>query len=65
VQVQGVWAYAFSTLRLHELAILVAGKSQSEARALLLQQVGIMDAQFHPAGSLPNNVDEIIIRVKA
>ncbi len=63
VQVRGVWAYAFSAARLHQLAALVAGKSQSEARALLLQQVGIMDAQFRPAGNLPGNVDEIEMRV--
>ncbi|MEO7021912.1 MAG: serine/threonine-protein kinase [Ktedonobacteraceae bacterium] len=63
VQVRGVWAYAFSAARLHQLAMLVAGKSQSEARALLLQQVGIMDAQFRSTGNLPGNVDEIEMRV--
>lgn len=63
VQVSGTWAYYLSAARLHQLATLVAGKSQSEARALLLQQAGIMDAQFHPTGNLPDNVDEITMRV--
>ncbi|MGH2480971.1 MAG: hypothetical protein ACRDHW_15055, partial [Ktedonobacteraceae bacterium] len=63
VQARGAWAYAFSTSRLHQLATLIAGKSQAEARTLLLQQAGIMDAQFHPANNLPGNVDEIEMRV--
>lgn len=65
VQARGVWAYAFSPPRLRQLASLIAGKSQAEARTLLLQQAGITGAQFSSPGSLPGNVDEIRVVVKA
>ncbi len=63
VQARGTWAYAFSPARLRQLASLIAGKSEADARALLLQQAGIMDVQFRPEGNLPGNVDEIEMRV--
>ena len=63
VQARGVWAYAFTPARLHQLATLIAGKSQADARAFLLQQAGIVAVQFRPAGNLPGNVDEIEMRV--
>ncbi len=60
-----VQVYRLSPARLHQLASQIAGKEQTDARALLLQQVGIVDAQFSPTGGLPANIDEIRIVVKA
>lgn len=65
VQARGVWTYTFTPARLHQLASLIAGKNQTEARTLLLQQTGIADTHFSSNGILPGNVDEIRVVVKA
>jgi serine/threonine protein kinase len=63
LKAQGVWAYAFSSARLSQLAALIAGKSQAVARSLLLQQPGIADVRFSTTGTLPS-ADRIQMRVQ-
>lgn len=63
LKAQGVWAYAFSAARLHQLAALISGKSQAAARSLLLQQPGIADVRFSTTGALPS-ADRIQMRVQ-
>lgn len=58
-QARGLWVYQFSQNTLRQFATLIAGKSQDAARALLLSQPGIADAQFSPSGTLPVNTSEI------
>jgi hypothetical protein len=63
MQASGLWAYTFSQTTLRQLAALIAGKSESDARSLLLAQTGIAAVQFHPssASALPVNTGEIQI----
>ena len=61
VQAQGRWVYRFSTALLHQLAIQIAGKSQADARVLLLRQPGIVGVKFTSTGTLPANPDDIHI----
>ncbi len=63
-QVQGFWVYSFSQDRLRQLAALIAGKSQADARALLLQQAGVAAAQFSDSGPLPVNTGEITVVIR-
>jgi len=63
LKAQGVWAYAFSSARLSQLAAVIAGKSQAAARSLLLQQPGIADVRFSTTGALPS-ADRIQMRVQ-
>jgi len=53
LKTQGLWAYAFSTTRLNQLASLVAGKSSAEAREILLSQPGIANIQLPTTSDLP------------
>lgn len=61
IQASGLWVYTFSQATLRQLAALIAGKSESAARALLLAQPGIAAVQFHPSSTnaLPINTGEI------
>jgi serine/threonine protein kinase len=65
VQATGLWVYHFSQTQLQQLARLIAGKSDNDARDLLLQQPGIKDVQLPSTGSLPSNIDEITLKVAA
>lgn len=56
--------FSFSAIRLHQVAGQIAGKSQAEARTLLLQQAGIVNAQFSATSSLPDNVDALRTVIK-
>ena len=63
VHAQGRWVYSFSSAYLHQLAMQIAGKSQADAKALLLQQTEIADVQFSSAGKLPASTNEILVTV--
>ena len=63
-QAQGQFVYHFSQAHLRQLAAQIAGKSEANARALLLQQPGILDVQFSATGDLPANADEVHMLVK-
>ena len=65
VQATGLWVYHFSQAQLQQLTRQIAGKSDNDARDLLLQQAGIKDVQFTSPGSLPSNMDEITLKVTA
>lgn len=65
IQARGVWVYTFSALHLHQLAEQIAGKSQADARALLLKQAGVSVVQLSTTGELPADPTAIQIVVKA
>jgi hypothetical protein len=58
-QAGGLWAYQFTPAVLRGFASLIAGKSQSAARTLLLRQPGVSGVQFSNSGTLPVNTGEI------
>ena len=59
IHAQGLWIYTFSQTRLNQPAALIANKSQTDARALLLQQPGIADMQISAPNPLLSSVDHI------
>lgn len=63
VSAEGIWVYQFSDAMKQNLAKLIAGKSQSAAKALLLQQMGVSDAQISISSgtTLPTNAADITI----
>jgi len=66
VNAEGTWAYQFTNTQKGELARLIAGKSEDDARTLLLQQKGVAKAEFTVAGgaagnTLPTDPDHITI----
>ncbi|HJT58080.1 MAG TPA: hypothetical protein VJ761_16365 [Ktedonobacteraceae bacterium] len=63
VSAEGIWVYQFSDAMKQNLAKLIAGKSQSAAKALLLQQMGVSDAQITISSgtTLPTNSADITI----
>ncbi|TMC15178.1 MAG: hypothetical protein E6J33_11200 [Chloroflexi bacterium] len=67
VKAEGIWVYQFSTAYKMQLAKLIAGKSQSEANALLLGQVGVekVDSISLSGGgnALPADASQITIVV--
>jgi serine/threonine protein kinase len=63
LKARGIWAYAFSPVRLHQLAASVAGKSPDGARSLLLQQQGVTDVHFSTTSTLPS-ADHIQMNVQ-
>ena len=58
-QAEGLWVYRIDPATLHRLAASLAGKSESDARALLLRQPGIAAVSFSASGTLPVNSSEI------
>jgi VCBS repeat-containing protein len=64
VNAEGVWVYQFSDAQKQNLAKLIAGKSVSDARTILLQQMGVSDAQItisDGSNTLPTNPSDITI----
>ena len=63
VNAEGIWVYQFSDAMKQNLAKLIAGKSQAAARTLLLQQMGVSDAQITISSgtTLPTNAADITI----
>ena len=59
VQARGLWAYAFSPALLRRLAAQLAGKTQDQARALLLQQPGVASVRFNSNSTLPTDSNQI------
>jgi len=57
------WAYRLPTSRLHTLATLIAGKTQTEARALLLRQPGIAGVFLRSSGNMPTDLRQIHLLV--
>ena len=61
---QGLWVYQFTSAVLRSLAAQIAGKSQADARALLLRQPGILGVQFSTSSGLPASASAIQISVQ-
>jgi hypothetical protein len=61
---QGLWVYQFTSAVLRSLAAQIAGKSQADARALLLRQPGILGVQFSASSGLPASASAIQISVQ-
>ncbi|GAC1348891.1 MAG: hypothetical protein NVSMB27_18340 [Ktedonobacteraceae bacterium] len=59
--------FQFSTAQMHELATLIAGKSEQDAQALLLKQTGVSEATIKLSGgdgyTLPTDAGRITISV--
>jgi hypothetical protein len=53
----GRWLYHFSQAQLKQFATLIAGQSQMQARTLLRQQTGVLDAHISGTSSLPSADD--------
>ena len=64
VHAQGRWLYHFSQAQLDQFALLIAGKSQAQARTLLRQQAGILDAHISSSTTLLPSADHIQIQVQ-
>jgi serine/threonine protein kinase len=65
VQARGLWAYAFSPALLRRLAAQLAGETQAQARALLLQQPGVASVRFNSNSTLPTDSQQIQVVVGA
>ena len=62
VDVQGVWVYQFNDAQKQQLARSIAGKTQADARVLLLKQRGITKVSLKTSGfgnALPSSANEI------
>ncbi len=60
IQASGIWIYRFTSTRLSQLTLLIAGKEQSEARTLLMHQTGIIGVRFdNTFSTIPSNTAEI------
>ncbi|HLH61046.1 MAG TPA: hypothetical protein VKV20_05125 [Ktedonobacteraceae bacterium] len=63
VSAEGIWVYQFSDATKQNLAKLIAGKSEAEAKTLLLQQPGVSDVQItlSSGNTLPTDPANITI----
>ena len=66
VRAEGVWFYQFSDTAKKNLAKLIAGKSEADAKTLLLHQPGVSDVQITIASGtvLPSDPTNISIVIK-
>jgi hypothetical protein len=66
VKAEGIWVYQFSDAAKQSLAKLIAGKSEADAKTLLLQQPGVSDVQISISSgtTLPTNPSDITIDIK-
>ncbi len=67
VNAEGIWVYQFSDAMKQNLAKLIASKSEADAKSLLLQQMGVSDAQVTIAGgtTLPTDPSNITIVINS
>lgn len=67
IKTEGVWFYQFSDTAKQNLAKLIAGKSEADAKRLLLQQPGVSDVQITIASgtTLPTDPTNISIVIKS
>jgi serine/threonine protein kinase len=68
VTAQGVWVFQFNAAQKQKLAILIAGKTQQQAQALLLRQAGVQQVNILlPGGgsTLPADVHRISLVIHA
>lgn len=57
IHAQGRWSYHFLQAQLNQMTLLIAGKSQAQARTLLLQQPGVADVRISGPAILPTAHD--------
>jgi hypothetical protein len=68
IKTAGVWVYQFSDAAKTQLAQLIAGKSRSEAQAILLQQPGVASVNISIANNgatLPTDPTQIAITIQS
>ena len=67
IKAEGIWFYQFSDTAKQNLAKLIAGKSEADAKRLLLQQPGVSDVQITIASgtTLPTDPTNISIVIKS
>ncbi|HYU71346.1 MAG TPA: VCBS domain-containing protein [Ktedonobacteraceae bacterium] len=68
IHAEGIWVFQFNNNQKAQLAHLLAGKSKSDAQALLQNQQGVkqFDIQFSGNGTLfPNDPGQITIVVRS
>ncbi len=66
---EGIWAYQFSDVQKKDLAKLIAGKNQQDAKALLQKQTGVNKASIQfsesDADTLPTDPGRIVVVVQS
>lgn len=67
VKAEGIWVYQFSDAMKQNLARLIAGKNEADAKTLLLKQAGVSGVQISISSgtTLPSDPANITIIIKA